>query len=381
MHSWQLLLDRIKRNGRSKYKMWKSILDWTVLLYIAIPAMVAGGIIYRSWWMEIPEWSDQFTLFFLNFLAYTFCWFGQNRTYVQEADGLFLLKHRPKFIRMKQWALAYSVGQAVLKSLLLTLVLLPFLLFHFSLATSEIVGFLLLLIGGTAFIMAIQTVFFLKDGGWKQKVYQVIVFIVLLFGHLSIFPVIIYQPIYSIAVAILLISVALALLLPRARTTTYFHEEVRKENELRSKMMNSIFQLSPDMEKPKVVKRKKPFLFRQSKRIFKRRTEEHGLMELFIKILIRNFTYLSGYFRLVSVTGAAIVVVPPILFKVLILIGFSFFIRGWMISLWDQVILSHPISKKYETNPAFYHGRKKMSLYSSFPAVFFLVILLIVNII
>ncbi|PAQ13502.1 hypothetical protein CD798_15560 [Bacillaceae bacterium SAOS 7] len=148
MYSWQLLLDRIKRNGRSKYKMWKSILDWTVLLYIAMPAMVAGGIIYRSWWIEIPEWSDQFNFFFLNFLVYTFCWFGQNRTYVQEADGLFLLKHRQKFIRMKQWALAYSVGQAVLKSLLLTLVLLPFLLFHFSLVTSEIVGFLLLLIGG-----------------------------------------------------------------------------------------------------------------------------------------------------------------------------------------------------------------------------------------
>ncbi|PAQ13503.1 hypothetical protein CD798_15565 [Bacillaceae bacterium SAOS 7] len=146
-------------------------------------------------------------------------------------------------------------------------------------------------------------------------------------------------------------------------------------------MMNSIFQLSPDMEKPKVVKRKKPFLFRRSKRIFKQRTEEHGFMELFIKILIRNLTYLSGYFRLVSVTGAAIVVVPPILFKVLILIGFSFFIHGWIISLWDQVILSHPISKKYETKPAFYHARKKMSLYSSIPTVSFLVILLIVNII
>lgn len=78
---------------------------------------------------------------------------------------------------------------------------------------------------------------------------------------------------------------------------------------------------------------------------------------------------------------AAIVVVPPILFKVLILIGFSFFIRSWMISLWDQVIFSHPISKKYETKPAFYHARQKVSLYSSVPPVCFLLILLVVNIV
>ncbi|WP_338749240.1 ABC transporter permease [Bacillus sp. FJAT-52991] len=381
MSSWQMLMGRVKKNRLSQYKMIRSILDWTVLLYIAVPTAIAAVIIYRSWWSEMPEWSDPFNLFFLNLLAYIIGWFGRYRTYMQEADALFLCKHRVKFIQMKKWAFAYSFGQWVLKSLLITVILLPFLLFHFLLTPSEIIGFFLLLIGGTFFIVTIQTIFFLREGGWKKKLSQVVVFIVLLLGHLAIFPAIIYQPMYSVTTALFLIVIAFILLWPKVTTTAYFQEEVRKENELRSKLMNSIFQFSPDMEKPKVIKRKKPFLFRQSRRIFRQRTEEHGLMELFIKILVRNSTYLSGYFRLVAVTAGAMIVVLPLLFKVLILIGFSFFLRGWMVSLWNQLILSHPISNKYETKLAFYKARKKVSVYSSFPAICFLAILLIVQII
>nr|WP_275296775.1 ABC transporter permease [Bacillus sp. REN10] len=374
-------MDRVKRHRLFQYKMIRSILDWTVLLYIAVPAVIAATVIYRSWWLDMPEWSNQFNLIFLNVLAYVIGWFGSYRTYVQEADALFLFKHRVKFIQMKKWAFAYSFGQWVLKSLFITLILLPFLLFHFSFTLSENVGFFLLLIGGTSFVTAIQTLFFFREAGWKQKLSRAAVFIVLLFGHLLIFPAIIYQSMYSMAVGVLLISIAFMLLWPRVTATAYFQDEVRKENELRSKLMNSIFQLSPDMEKPKVMKRKKPFLFRKSRRIFKQRTEEHGLIELFMKILIRNLTYLSGYVRLVSVTAGAIVVVPPVLFKVLILIGFSFFIHGWIINVWDQVILSHPISKKYETRPAFYQARKKVSVCSMALAFIFLSILFIICII
>ena len=107
------------------------------------------------------------------------------------------------------------------------------------------------------------------------------------------------------------------------------------------------------------MNRKKPRTFKNSKRIFKKRTPSNGFIELFIKIILRNSSYLYGYFMLINSTTWAMIIVPPLWLKIIIFIGFSIMMYGWLISLWNKVCQYHPLMKKYMESDDFFSARKK----------------------
>lgn len=381
MNSFQIFADRVKRDYLYQYSIIKIVIDWIIMLYFIVPGSIIALVIYRSWWMELPTWSEYLSKYILISIFYFITWFGSYRTFVKEADGIYFLKHTTKFLNMKKWAFAFSLGRAAFNISFFVIIALPFLINRFSFTVLEIVGFALFYIGLTFFIIFIKTVILSNFSGWKEKLFMWLLLIILFICNLFIFSSLVFHPLYSFVSATIFIGLSLGLTIPKVSTTRSFQGEVIKENQERLRYLNMIFSASPDIEKPKISKRKKPFLFRQSKRIFEKRTAKNGFCELFLKIILRDFSYLRSYLQMLGVTGAAILIVPPVLFKVIILIGFSVFLWIWLTNLWDKLILSHPNSKKYETHDSFHQARLKANLVFSLPAICILSIYLLVTII
>ncbi|MCQ6274940.1 ABC transporter permease [Bacillus sp. V3B] len=379
MNSFEIFFDRVKRDYLFQYKIIKTVFDWTVLLYLVIPTLIITFFIYRSWWLELPEWSEYLSLPLLAILAYFVSSTDSYRTFVKEADGIFLLKHKKKFTNLKKSIFVYSLGKSALKIIVFTTIVSPFFLFQFSLNIGEILCFMLFYIGFSYFISAIKMIIRSQFQGWQEKVFLWTTLFALFLCNVMTFSNFVTVPLYSISIAILFLGISLCIFIPRIHSTKYFQKEVSEENKQRLRYINLIAGASPNIEKPKIFQRKKPFLFRQSTRIFKRNLAYNGFLELFFKIILRNFTYLSGYFRLLGVTGVALVAVPPIYLKLIILIGFSFFIWIWVANLWDKVILSNPIGKHYSNYDSFFRARKKAGLLLSLPSIGILVFIVIVQ--
>ncbi|MDQ0215619.1 ABC-2 type transport system permease protein [Oikeobacillus pervagus] len=376
MSSFHIFISRLKQDLLFQYRITKTILDWSVLLYFVVPGTIIAFFIYRSWWFDLPQWSESFTFSMIGAIFFLISWKGNNRTFVQEADGVFFLTHKMKFLNMIKWAFVYSIWKAAFKIIFLTFTAMPFLLHHFSLNHWEIASFSLFYIGITLFIRALK--FFFQTQTWKEKLIMWAVFLFMFLGHQYCLPVI-QKPVFSVVLAFLFIIFASLLAIPRVLTTNYFQNEVQKENQERLRLMNSVLGAAPGVEKPKIIKRKKAFLFRHSRRIFKQRTPQIGLTEVFIKIILRNFTYLSGYFKLIAVTSAAIIVIPKLIYQLILIASFTFFMWGWVANLWDQVILQHPIGKQSSEQEDFFQARKKVNIVLTCIATGVLMVIVIVK--
>ncbi|WP_042345231.1 ABC transporter permease [Bacillus massiliigorillae] len=375
MSSFRIFCNRVKRDYVYQYGIIKSVADWTVMLYIIIPFSIAGIMIYRSWWNELPDWSVFLSLKLTVIIAYLLCWTGSLRTFVQEADGLYFIQHTRKFIAMKKWALIFSIVKAFIRIGFIVILILPFYLHKFSLSIGEIISFFCFFIALHILLLSIHTTMFSIRERWSGKIYSALLF-VFLFIMIFTQAMKVYELSFSISIAVLLLLLAIVLHRPRVQSTKYFQEEFVQENEAKLRYMNKVFSVSSSVEKPKIIKRKRPIIFPKSKRIFSKRTRENGFIEVFLKVILRNFSYLKGYLQLISVTLMAIILLPPLIFKLFIAGGFVFFIFFWLNNLWNHIILSNPISKQYEKRDSFYHARRRASLYLAFPAILIIVTVL-----
>lgn len=360
MKSRQLFYHRVIRNWKFQSKVFRSVADWTVVLYILIPAVIFCIAIYLSWWKELPVWLDNIPFIIPFFVLYLLSWSGNIRTFIVEADKVFLVKNQDLLRGLKRRAYIYSFLLQIFVMCAGFICLLPFLL-HYYLLTWQEINVLFI------YFSSIQAcLLFLKYQ--IRKIVSTIrkgVILLCLFLAFNWFSQWMYSivnngyhfPVYAISITILMLSMILSLKAISKLGSLNIHIEM--EQERKSSITQYIFMASPQIEKPVVMKRKKPLLFRNSKRIFKKRSPINGLIELFIKIVIRNSSHLYGYLLLINSTTWAIILVPPIWLKIAIFIAFCFMMHGWLISLWNKVCQYNPLMKKYMDRDFYFSARKK----------------------
>ncbi|MFE8698224.1 ABC transporter permease [Cytobacillus sp. FJAT-53684] len=366
MSSWHLFRDRYIRNRKYQYGVIRSIADWTIIIYLLIPAVIFIIMSYRSWWMELPGWIESIPFILIFMLLYLLSWSGNIRTYVEEADKVFLIKKQQSFFGMKKWGYAISMLTQALGTGITFLVLLPFLINHFNLNGQEIGTLPFYFIALKSLIMLVK--FHLNK---IEKMFKKIVFQFLLFAILSCLSQLIYF--FWARGSLLLVGLCgMALLtmsiyfsLKAIQKISTIDHEIDMGRADKTKNIELIFMLSNEIEKPIVTKRTKPLLFRRSKRIFKKRTPVNGFIELFLKILLRNRSYVMNYFQIISVGTVAIVLIPPLWIKSIIFIGFLIMMNSWLSLIWNKIASSNPLSKKYSETNFYFKARKRavMSLF------------------
>lgn len=360
MSSFHIFWRRMLRDWRYQLKTFYSAADWTIWLYIILPSIVIFGFMYRSWWMgPAPGWMEWLPLQLFFVIGSLFIWHGSIRTYIDEADKVFLMKKENLFLNMKKWGFAYSIFYQTLLTMIATVILLPFMLRHYELTWLHALSFFFYVIGFKFFMM--YFLFQLKK--IERKTIRVIItlFIFILLCWFSFFISTFWIDgsfVILLFVSLVIGLLGLSLYALLLKKNSLFETELAAERDEKLKLVNMIYMTSMEIEKPKIYSRKKPWLFRNSYLIFKKRTAKNGFIELFTKVFVRNSSYVLTFFQMSSVTAVALIVVPPIWIKVVIFSGFLFVLWIWLEGTWERIVLSHPFAKKYHEHDAYFSARR-----------------------
>ena len=227
MKSSSLFLGRLINSWKYQFGIFRSVADWTIMVYLIVPGAVIFGMIYRSWWLETPEWIANLPMFLLFFLLYIFSWLGNFRPFIQEADKVFLVKNKSLYLGMRKWGFGYSLlFQAVSTGTIIAL-LLPFLKNSYFLQWSQIIALLTFFITLKWAIMTVS--YYLKriEGKFRRYVIGFLLFVLL-----SWFSQLVYSlwnfgadfPVYMISAVLLSGTLTrVSQILKRNRKTCYFN--------------------------------------------------------------------------------------------------------------------------------------------------------------
>lgn len=355
MSGRHICFQRIKKHWKGNIRIFRIIADWTIWVYMIIPAIVVFFIVYFSWWKETPEWISglPFELFF--FLSYLFAWMGQYRTFIEEADQAFLMKKKRTFISLKRWGVIYSVLLETGKFVLVFCLFLPFMVNYYALPQTQIFLFFFLFISMKFLIMHVK--FRLRK--IERKLYRNIVQM----GLFVLLMQVLFQlwngfPTLCIPISFVFMLGAFFFHFRTTKDLFLFARELEMEREEKMKLTNTIFSLSPDIEKFPISNRKRPLLFRKSRLIFKNRTFINGFKELYIKTFLRNRAYYGVFLQIISLTSVCIILIPPLWAKAVIFLGFLIMMRNWIDGTWERIISKHPLTFKYKSQENFYMAKK-----------------------
>lgn len=360
MKSRKIFVDRLVSEWKFQYGVIRTVADWTIILYLIIPSVAVFSILYRSWWLEMPVWIEHIPLFLLFFLLYLLSWNGNYRTYLQEADKVFLIKKTKVYLGLKKWANAYSLLFQTVAIGTIILIILPFFINHYYLEWGEIFALFFFFAGLKMFIMMVKYHLKKIEKKFKRVILTFFVFIVLsliiqliyiFFEKGTILPVYLSSMVF--------IAASIFKRLQTLKQNSWADTELKIEQEERTKYIQLIFSFSYEVEKPVISNRSKPLFFRKSKRIFKKRTQVNGYTELFIKVFSRNVSYITSYFQIISITVAGLVIAPPLWLKAIIFLAFLIGMYSWLSLIWDKIIVSNPLMKKYGETPAYFSARNR----------------------
>ncbi|MBS4200060.1 ABC transporter permease [Bacillus sp. FJAT-49732] len=383
MNSWQLLFKRISQNWKQQFAVVKRVVDWTVLVYLVIPTIVISFFIYQSWWIQIPGWMRILPLSAIFVLFFLFLWGDHFLTYVREADRIFLRKKEKLFLGMKRGGIIYSYAFQWWSAATLCLFIAPLWFIHFDLQVGQLILFAALWVSLKWFIMAVKGKLDVELRGWRSLLRGIPLFIGAAIIWTWCYKAFINDNILMIA-TLIFINTIVSIWLVRSRFTSVhtFEKDLAIDELEKNKYMEIIFGLSMDMEKmPKPVPvRNSPRLYSKSNRIFKNRTPKNGFIELFIKATTRNIEYIIGYFQIMGVTSAAMVILPPIWLKVTMASLGTIFLLIWLGSVWHKVIGSHSFTKKYASEEGYFEGKKMVTTVLAIPFIIIICCSFIINI-
>ncbi|WP_099351937.1 ABC transporter permease [Fredinandcohnia onubensis] len=337
-----LFSTRLRKEIGYQWGVFKSVVDWTIFLYLFIPAIAIGVYHYYFWWSDIPNWITGFPLSLIFILLYFFCWEGRIRTFLEEADQLFLLQKRYLVVVLKKstrnlFVLGYSIEVFILVGILA-----PFLFNYYNLSWLEILSVTFYFISLKALILGWKQNLDDIVSPWKKGFITVSLFIVL--GAIT--SVIVAWAVEQFALLLVMIGLIQWFLFwktssKRIDKLTTFSKDVELEKMLKLKYVRSIFVFSEYVEKTPNQKKRSPYFYRNSKRIYKKRNRNKSLQELFIKAFFRNKTYLFQCLQISSITTAALFVIPPIWIKCIIFFGYIIIVRMWIKIVYKRILSNH----------------------------------------
>lgn len=364
MSSLPLFFNRLSKELRFQHRIIHSILDWTVLVYLVIPAVIIFTFTYRSWWIAPPSWSNLLTIPLLFGVTYFFAWWGNIRTFLLDADRVFLIKNRQLFFGLKKLSYMYSLIICAIQIICITVVLLPFLVQRFGLNFLQIFVFSLFFISLKWLFLYIKR----KINSIERRFIKMIISscIFSLFGAvvLGVTILFVYEfvwPIFGLSIVIMIIGISFYL--PSLSKITTFEQDLIIDQEEQGKWIKFIYLFSFELEKTHVSNAKKPWLIRKSSHLFKKRTPKNGFIELFVKVFIRDSNYWTSYLQLMGSTTFALLIVPPTWLKIIIYFGFLFIMSIWLNSIWDKITKSHPLFKKYSEHDSFFNAKRTVTFF------------------
>ncbi|MEW5552503.1 ABC transporter permease [Peribacillus frigoritolerans] len=334
MSGRKLFIKRFVQEWNFQWGVIRSVLDWSVMLYLVIPVILFVPFLYVDAWQYVHiYWNEKLPISVLLLVVFLLSVSGNFRTYLLEADLLYLMQRKTILHQLKLYGFLSSSILIILGVTLVFILILPILILIYKFSLTEI---LLLYLAVNAFRFLFLTLKkIINRTLYKWMIYP-LTFIVSILMILNINSVI-----YGIGSILCIFVIFIFHLTQITKTNRWFLKEIEIENIERNRYIKLILNFSMEVEKEINNQKKGPLLFfRESRRIFKTRTKENGLLEILLKVFLRNKSYLTSYCHLMIITISAIIVLPVWL-KWVVFICFTFFINSWLRSLYKKMLASH----------------------------------------
>ncbi|MGE7864801.1 ABC transporter permease [Bacillus paramycoides] len=300
---------RLRHELQRKWKSIRSVADWTVALYIIIPALIFMGIYYRSLWMK--ELSMEETVYFgLGLLAFYFVTFSRGvRSFFEQADSLFLISYPNHMRRLMKFGMIYTFIRIAITNVIVVFIMLPLLMKSMGATIIQIVLFWIFF---TVFRFMLSLLMrFINVRVGKRWVLWIIKNVLFSFGlifvGISLF--FIYKnQLYSILFIGLAALLTVVLVKEKMNYKTYFFKEVEKEKEESMRWTRGIMQVGGHAAKPS-SSNKNPWMFPRSKKILGKKADSR-IIESFLKEFLRTSSALMFYVQITLISSVSIIVTP-----------------------------------------------------------------------
>ncbi|PEC54360.1 ABC transporter permease [Bacillus cereus] len=327
----QQFYKRLRHELGRKWKSIRSIIDWTVALYIIIPALIFIGIYYRSLWIE--ELSMGETVYFgLGLLVFYVITYSRGvRSFFEQADSLFLISYPAHMQKLMQYGMTYTFIRIAITNVGVVVAMLPVLMKSVGVTKIQVVLFWLFFTV-FRFMLSLLTRFIHVRVGKRWLLWiikNVISSISLSFFGLSLF--LIYKnPFYSIPSIGLAVFLIIVLIKEKRNYKNCFFKEIEKEKEESMRWTSGIMQVGGHTAKPS-SSNKKPWMFPRSKK-FLGKKKESRIVESFLKEFFRTSSARIFYIQIVCISTVSIIMSPRWIAAIIIafaLVGISRYARDY----------------------------------------------------
>ncbi|PEX91571.1 ABC transporter permease [Bacillus cereus] len=330
----QQFYKRLRHELGRKWKSIRSVTDWTVALYIIIPAVIFMGIYYRSLW--INEVSMEETIYFgLGLLAFYLVTYSRGvRSFFEQADSLFLISYPAHMRKLLQYGMVYTFVRIAITNVMVVVVMFPVLIKSIGATTVQIVLFWVFFTAFQCMLSLLTRLIQIRAGKrWILWIVKSIVFSMSLsFVGISLF--FIYKnPFYSILSIGLVVFLVIVLVKEKMDYKNYFFKEVEKEKEESMRWTSGIMQVGGHAAKPS-SSNKKPWMFPRSKKFLGKKSDSR-IVESFLKEFFRTNSARIFYIQIVCISTVSIIMTPRWI-AAIILVFALFAISRYARDYWNE---------------------------------------------
>jgi len=340
--AWVEYIRRNKREAKFQLSALGLVIDWTVFMYILVPAIIALGIIDFQLWQAPPAWTSFIPVRMLGIILFFTFQFTSVRTYIQRADELFViqnLKYYQTLIQAGKW---YAVLKTSLETAVLILYILPIFKLGYQLSASFVTVIYFYVLIWSLFIKLATRWFLLRGLRWWYRAFAIVAFVVYSTGFYSLFG----QYIIFISTTLIILAMVLFCLKKENCQLRFFDAEAERERNEKWKWAAMFMRQSGEIEGIQKV-RKYPLLNKNSRPIFSERSPEKVLTEMYWKWHIRKGRQLKLYLYFLFISFNAMTIIPSnVKFIVFLFILFA----GYKIQegIW-KTFITHPFAKNLGT--------------------------------
>ncbi len=332
----KLFIHRITNEWKYQIRTWRVVIDWTVALYFVVPIIIFVIETYIDWLKAPPIWMHQVTFSMLASILFFFIIQGNIRVFVEEADILFLFQQNQWIRQLNKLGIAYSIVINLFVSLLLFIVLSPFLLSYYKITFFQIIIWYIFFVTLKTLTGVNKQLVYHNFSGWKSGLTKWLIYLVtgiyyctslILFDNTSLFFLVIFIPF------ILLLFLLHHLM---ALRNTFF-KDIASEQVIKLRYVKFILRTSrKGYGKSSIILfNKKPWIFSHSNQIFKERNAKNLLAETCLKSVVRNNTNIYDFLNII-VLFIIIALSIPVNWKWIILVIFAFPLAKFVETYWEK---------------------------------------------
>ncbi|MBB3112998.1 ABC-2 type transport system permease protein [Paenibacillus phyllosphaerae] len=321
-----------------QWRVWRTVVDWIVLLYLFVPALLIGGGVFIGWLQHPPEWLMHIPLALGQGAAILILvLFSRLRTFTEEADVLFLLQRKKWMRKLRIYGFLYSACLTFMLSLLIVGMLLPLFVAAHGQAWGNVLLFVLHLWLWALIAAVWMNLVAGRHRGWRRNVRQSGATLTLAFTFMA--PYALSGGYWALAAVSLAIGGAALLLLVRMKLQAVdtFESDVRLEREAALASTALLLSQSDVVIKPR-PKHNRPLLFRRSQRLFRSRDVSAVLAGNAMKGLLRQFAFGRGLLQFLGLGLAAVTLIDPVVIKMLVVAGQPVIVGLYLNSCWESFL-------------------------------------------